>query len=442
MIAACRPEVLRPTERLIIFTRYPEAGKAKTRLIPALGAEGAAQLQRQMTEWTIAQARRLALRRNCSIEVHYASSSVDARKMQAWLGTDLRYVPQSEGDLGIKLTAAIAAAFRTADRVVVIGTDCPAITADRLDRAFQQLESHDLAIGAATDGGYYLIGLRSFQPALFQEVAWSTEVVFAQTIDRARQQQLSIKVLEALSDIDRPADLAVWEQVQADRVKLSIVIPTLNEAHSLEEILQTLNRQAGIEVIVADGGSGDETLTVARRMGAIALGCDRGRAHQMNAGAQLATADRLLFLHADTRLPADFFTTIEQILARSNVVAGAFRLGIDGAEIGLRIVEWGVNWRSRLLQLPYGDQALFLHKEIFWRLGGFPDLPMMEDFEMVRRLRRLGQIAIAPAAVSTSARRWQKLGILKATLINQIAIAAYLLKISPDRIARWYRRQQ
>lgn len=442
MIAAFRPQALTQTERLIIFTRYPEAGKAKTRLIPALGAEGAAQLQRQMTEWTIAQARRLATRRNCAIEVHFASGSADEGKMQAWLGDGLRYIPQVEGDLGVKLTAAIATAFTDADRVVVIGTDCPSITAALLDRAFQQLDSQEVVIGAAADGGYYLIGLQSPQPALFEGIAWSTEVVFEQTIDRARQQQLSIGVLETLSDIDRPDDLVVWEQVQASRAKLAIVIPTLNEAHSLLEILRMLNQQAGIEVIVSDGGSEDETLAVARGKKAIALSCDRGRARQMNAGARLASADLLLFLHADTRLPANFLATVEEVLARSNVVAGAFRLGIDGTEAGLRIVESGVNWRSHLLQLPYGDQALFLRKELFWQLGGFPDLPLMEDFELVRRLRRLGRIAIAPAAVSTSARRWQKLGVLKATVINQMAIAAYLIGVSPDRIADWYRRQR
>lgn len=443
MIAAFRLKALRQTERLIIFTRYPEAGKAKTRLIPALGAEGAAQLQRQMTEWTIAQARRLACMRpigKLAIEVHF-SGTADISKMQAWLGDDLHYVPQAEGDLGAKLTEAIAVACTNADRVVVIGTDCPAITADLLDRAFQQLMSQNVVIGAAADGGYYLIGLQSFQPALFEGIAWSTDVVFAQTIDRARQQQLSIAILETLSDIDRPEDLSVWEQVQANRAKLAIVIPTLNEAHSIETILPMLNQQVGVEVIVSDGGSEDGTLAVAQAGGAIALSCDRGRARQMNAGAKLATADLLLFLHADTRLPPNFLTTVEQ-MARSNAAAGAFRLKIDGTEAGLRLVEWGVNWRSRLFQLPYGDQALFLRREVFWQLGGFSDLPMMEDFEMVLKLRRRGRIAIAPDAVFTSARRWQKLGIFKATLINQIAIAAYLIGISPDRIADWYRRQR
>ena len=431
-------------ERLIIFTRYPEAGKAKTRLIPAIGAKGAAQLQRQMTEWTITQARRLAAERNCKIEVHFTHNQPQTlHLMQAWLGADLHYYPQAEGDLGGKLTDAIAAAFATdADRVVVIGTDCPSLTATLLDRAFDRLLNQDVVIGPATDGGYYLIGLRSPQPALFTEIAWSTAAVFEQTLDRVRQQQLSVATLPPLADIDRPEDLAVWQQVQENRPKLSIIVPTLNEANAIDTIFQPLGQRSDIEVIVADGRSEDETVTVARSHGAIALTTARGRAHQMNAGARLATADTLMFLHADTRLPANFFCAVEQILAEADVVAGAFRLGIDGTEAGLRLVEWGANWRSRLLQLPYGDQALFMRRATFWQIGGFPELPMMEDFELVRRLQRVGRIAIALDAVLTSSRRWQKLGTCKTTAINQMAIAAYLLGIAPQRIARWYRRQR
>jgi rSAM/selenodomain-associated transferase 2 len=297
-------------------------------------------------------------------------------------------------------------------------------------------------IGPATDGGYYLIGLRSPQPALFTEIAWSTAAVFEQTLDRVRQQQLSVATLPPLADIDRPEDLAVWQQVQENRPKLSIIVPTLNEANAIDTIFQPLGQRSDIEVIVADGRSEDETVTVARSHGAIALTTARGRAHQMNAGARLATADTLMFLHADTRLPANFFCAVEQILAEADVVAGAFRLGIDGTEAGLRLVEWGANWRSRLLQLPYGDQALFMRRATFWQIGGFPELPMMEDFELVRRLQRVGRIAIALDAVLTSSRRWQKLGTCKTTAINQMAIAAYLLGIAPQRIARWYRRQR
>ncbi|NJL47330.1 MAG: hypothetical protein HC929_07370 [Leptolyngbyaceae cyanobacterium SM2_5_2] len=127
-------------------------------------------------------------------------------------------------------------------------------------------------------------------------------------------------------------------------------------------------------------------------------------------------------------------------LSQPGVVAGAFGLAIDDAAWGLRWVEWGVKLRSRWLQMPYGDQALFMKTAVFRDLGGFPALPLMEDFELVRQLRRRGRVEIASASVLTSARRWQKLGIVRTTLINQGIILAYLLGIHPSRLARWYRQ--
>lgn len=220
---------------------------------------------------------------------------------------------------------------------------------------------------------------------------------------------------------------------------ISIVIPALNEARQLPAVLDRLRAANPVEVIVVDGGSSDGTAELAEAKGARVFRATPGRSHQLNCGAAAATGPLLLFLHADTRLPEEFDRTIRQTLAQPGVVAGAFRLAIDGPGRGLRWVEWGVNLRSRLLQMPYGDQAIFLSAEVFQSLGCFPDLPMMEDFELVRRLRKVGRVAIAPSAVVTSDRRWRTLGILRTTLANQAMIAGYLLGIDPHRLARWYR---
>jgi len=160
----------------------------------------------------------------------------------------------------------------------------------------------------------------------------------------------------------------------------------------------------------------------------------------MNAGAAKAAGGVLLFLHGDTRLPRSFDSYIYQTLARPGAVAGAFRLRVDGDLFGLRLLEKLVNLRSRRLQLPYGDQALFLKADLFWEMGGFPDMPIMEDFEMVRRLRRRGAIVTAPVSILTSARRWEKIGIVRATLIDYTLPLAYYLGVSPSRLARWYGR--
>ncbi|WP_083583003.1 TIGR04283 family arsenosugar biosynthesis glycosyltransferase [Phormidesmis priestleyi] len=220
---------------------------------------------------------------------------------------------------------------------------------------------------------------------------------------------------------------------------ISIIIPVLNEAHQLSKILHILQQALDVEIIVIDGGSQDQTLEIAKRAGVKIIQSPIGRAHQMNAGVADATGDILLFLHADTRLPRDFDLTIRDTLSQSTVIAGAFRLKIDAPGWKLRVIEWGVNARSRYLQMPYGDQAIFLKTTTFQALGGFPNLPIMEDFELVRQLKRQGRIAIASTAVITSGRRWQKLGAVRTTLINQCVILAYLLGVSPDRVAQWYR---
>ncbi|NJR50805.1 MAG: glycosyltransferase family 2 protein [Leptolyngbyaceae cyanobacterium CSU_1_3] len=221
--------------------------------------------------------------------------------------------------------------------------------------------------------------------------------------------------------------------------KLTIVIPTFNEASRIENTLAISQMAANAEIIVVDGGSHDHTVQIAQAAGVKVLRSRPGRAHQMNRGASAAIGDILLFLHADTQLPQGFDSMIRAALSQPMTIAGAFSLKIDASLWSLRLVEWGVNLRSRLLQMPYGDQAIFLRADTFRAIGGFPDLPIMEDFELIRQLKQRGQIAILPASVVTSSRRWQKLGVLQTTLINQSIILAYLCGISPSQIAHWYR---
>ena len=223
--------------------------------------------------------------------------------------------------------------------------------------------------------------------------------------------------------------------------KISIVIPVLNEAIAIRAVLAQVLDTPNVEAIVVDGGSKDDTVAIAQTMGVKVLDTTTGRARQMNAGAAVATGDILLFLHADTQLPPNFDRFIRQALQKPGTVAGAFELQIDAQLRGVKIIEKIVNWRSHFLSMPYGDQGIFLKTSVFTELGGFPDLPIMEDFELMRRLKRLGQIAIVSAPVLTSGRRWQKLGVVKTTLINQLVIAGYFLGVSPAELVRWYRRQ-
>ena len=226
---------------------------------------------------------------------------------------------------------------------------------------------------------------------------------------------------------------------EAPSLKISIVIPVLNEAPTISQVISIAQTATNVEIIVADGGSSDRTPEIAKSLGVRVVFTTPGRATQMNAGAAAATGDILLFLHADTHLPEGFDTCVRQALAKPGTVGGAFELKIDAPLPSLRLVEKGVNCRSHFLQMPYGDQAIFLKTATFNQIGGFPNLPVMEDFEFVRRLKKQGRIAIVPQPVLTSARRWQQLGVLKTTAINQIVIIAYFLGVSPDRLAIWYK---
>ncbi len=220
---------------------------------------------------------------------------------------------------------------------------------------------------------------------------------------------------------------------------ISIIIPTRNEADSIGRLLPELLAVHGVELLVVDGGSTDNTVDIAKSLGAQVLSSSPGKAKQMNAGAEAAHGNILLFLHCDTKLAPGFVEQVGAALNQPEISAGAFQLSIDGKGFGLRVIEWLVNFRSKILQMPYGDQGIFVTSDMFFSVGEFPPQPIMEDFELMRRLRGRGKIKILPLHATTSARRWKKLGIMRTTVINQAIILGYLLGVNPEKLAGWYR---
>ncbi|TKB25503.1 glycosyltransferase [Desulfopila sp. IMCC35006] len=225
-------------------------------------------------------------------------------------------------------------------------------------------------------------------------------------------------------------------------VTLSIIIPTLNEQNVLGATLARLADTKNCEVIVVDGGSSDATLALAVQAGCKTLSSPRGRGRQMNLGAEKATAETLLFLHADTLLPENFPELILDAVHRPAVAAGAFSLAIDSPAKSLAVIAYFTNLRSRLLHLPYGDQALFITRKMFSAIGGFPEMEIMEDFVFVKKAQKKGAIIILPECATTSARRWQNLGTVRTTLINQLIVCGHSLGVPPAILSRWYRRMR
>ena len=428
---------------MILFARYPVPGKVKTRLIPALGDEGAAALHRRLVLRTLRTAHVLCQSQNVQLEIRFAGD--DENEMQHWLGDGWLCRPQCEGNLGQRMAGALADSFREGSpATVIVGSDCPALTPAVLSDAFAALNANPVVFGPATDGGYYLIGLTRLVPELFQGDAWGTETVLAESLRTLERSDIRHSLLKPLDDLDRPEDLDVWRKIvdaeNADLSRVSVIIPAFNEAAHIAATLQPVRAGRPHEIILVDGGSTDGTRAIAQAAGATVLQSKPGRARQMNAGAARATGNVLLFLHADTLLPNDWTRIVQETLGQPGVVAGSFGFRIAEQFAGRRLVEWTTNLRSRWFQNPYGDQTQFLRRALFEELGGFADLPIMEDYDLNQRLRKHGRVATSSAAAITSGRRWKKLGVLRTTLINKLIITTYHFGVCPHKLARFYRR--
>jgi rSAM/selenodomain-associated transferase 2 len=220
----------------------------------------------------------------------------------------------------------------------------------------------------------------------------------------------------------------------------SIIIPTLNEEANLPVTLRQLAERADVELIVVDGGSTDRTVEMAQAYTPYVFLSHRGRAQQMNAGARHATGDILLFLHADTFLLPGALDELQRRIIGDGAVAGAFDLHIDSPKRLCKFIARMSSGRSRLLRLPGGDQGIFVWRQVFEALGGFPDVPIMEDLAFARQLRRAGRLTFIRTGLVTSGRRWNANGVVKTTLVNWWVTLLYLLRVSPVTLRRNYDR--
>ncbi|XP_064632014.1 uncharacterized protein LOC135490645 isoform X2 [Lineus longissimus] len=470
-------------EAVYIFTRYPEPGKCKTRLVPMLGEKGAARVQMLMTEHILGQVLEL---KNAKPDLHVVVyfSGTNEKTMHYWI--DRKYAnhklllkPQRGDDLGEKLMNACLDSFHSGvERLIIVGCDIPGINHGILEDAFSMLkwDDCDLVIGPAEDGGYYLLGTNrrigvNTIESLFKGIEWGTSKVFEQQVEAAEFLGMkAAKLDQTLRDVDTPEDIGVFEQELGVRTKevtspmWSIIIPCLNEVDEIENCLQSAilscSEPSKVELIICDGGSDDGSVEKVKEVltdrGVLwkLIHSPAGRGRQMVAGASESSGDNLLFLHVDSRLPQNFDQHAEDCLWIPGIVAGAFRFQLDfepgkvDPETGktsklskfqARLLEWGANIRSKYGELPYGDQAIFLRKKIYLQVGGMPGYPLFEDFALIEKLKSLGHIGIVEGEPClTSARRWEKHGYYKVTGMNSMMVAAYMCGVSPDRLASWY----
>ena len=221
-------------------------------------------------------------------------------------------------------------------------------------------------------------------------------------------------------------------------MSVSVIIPALNEEKTIGTTLRGLISLQPHEIIVVDGGSDDRTCEIAEKFGVQVLRSERGRARQMNDGARRATGNALLFLHADTKLPPLAFSEVATALDNPECVGGRFDVELAGRHWMLKVIGALINCRSRATKVGTGDQAIFVRREIFSRIGGFPEIPLMEDIAFCRALKREGRVACVRSRVVTSARRWEKDGVWRTILRMWALKSLYLAGVSPERLKRFY----
>ena len=223
---------------------------------------------------------------------------------------------------------------------------------------------------------------------------------------------------------------------------ISVIIPTLNEEEHIQRCIRSVGAtQTGCEIILADGGSTDGTIEKAGACeGVRIVKTGRGRGLQMNRGAEAAVGDVLLFLHADTRLEEGWSRAVRSQLADRSMAGGAFTFKVDSGERKYRLIEFWVKLRCILFKLPYGDQGIFVRRDIFEGLGGYREIPLMEDVDLIGRMRKKGRIAILGKKAFTHQRRWKRVGWVRASLQNQLIMILYRLGQSPDTLAKIYYR--
>ncbi len=441
---------------ILLFTRLPEPGISKTRLIPALGLQGAACLHKDMMTRTLRMVEKYCTLNHVAFEVRLAGADDDTEH-RYFRDDNFKTLPQGPGNLGFRLRKAFNDAFDEGYiRVLAIGTDTPALEAQHFDQAFRALERKDAVIGPVEDGGYYLIGSSRRCPTIFDHIDWGTGEVHNQTIRQFQLLGLTWQALESLHDIDHPEDLPIWTAVTGQKIfsdqqnkstlalkavdqrDISVIIPALNEESVIGETIQAVCGAGLLEVIVVDGSSSDSTVSVALSGGARVIRAPRGRALQMNRGGVMARGDYLLFLHADTLPPDGYARTIRETLDHENICAGAFKFSINRRGLRYRLIEIVTHWRAKYFQIPYGDQGLFMTRSMFERSGGFPEISFMDDLKFIRELRRFGNIKIASTPAKTSPRRWVNLGTFRTTLINQVILIGHILGVKPEKLKMIY----
>lgn len=412
---------------IIIFTRIPVPGHTKTRMMPYCTAEECAELHRCFLR-DIAP---LGSALDADVYVYYTGGEPDC--LAEFFGAPgsvtsgggvVRYREQSGTDIGERMARAFGEVLPRCKRCVLIGSDIPELSAETICKAFDLLESADVVLTPTAEGGYCLVGMKEPHCEIFDIEGYGGESVLADTASRCSSLRLHLALtgeVGAYHDLDDRSDLADYrERMRRDaalalthtgrflteKMTISVIVPMYNEEKTIAHFLEELAPYAAeAEILLADGGSSDDTLKIAGER-FVVVHSPKGRAVQMNRAAEKACGDVLFFLHADSlRLPEDMLDAVRAAMTKSR--CGCFHIDFPSDKLLMRTNTFMSNLRVRRSGIMFGDQGIFIDRRLFEELGGFTEIPIMEDLELSLRLRGIGIVPrVAGGTIVTSARRY------------------------------------
>jgi uncharacterized protein len=441
---------------ICVFAKPPAPGRVKTRLVPLLGSRRAAELAKVFLEDTWASVSALPWAKPVLASTEEGIQDFLPGPIEIWL--------QGEGDLGARLENISRHALSDHSYLLAIGADSPGLPVKYLEQAREALTRADAVIGPSEDGGFYLLGLRKCPTGLLSGIPWSAPTTCLETIAKLQAAGLTVYILDDWFDVDTIQDLEklnalikanqieaprtqrflgthAWRWAGAQPIRCSVIIPTLNEREFPPQTLRALAAHQWIhEVIVADGGSTDGTREwLAAQNFVHVVDAPAGKGNQINKGAQAASGDVLLILHADCQLPPDAGERIGAAMRSQTVVGGCFEVRFNASHPrSLKMVAAGINYRCRLVKAATGDQGIFVRRRVFDQVGGCPDWPLFEDVDLVRRIKKVGKFVVLRSQLLVSPRRHLARGVFRTVLLIYALRVAFWLGVSPFTLKKWF----